>query len=488
MNIRDRVLRFRRLQKSSAAWALLRAQSAPEILGFLQTLFADDAEVPIPQARNLLNAHISDWQSEYAETGVSANVLLGRWVHEGYIRDQNGRYIMTDACATAIKFAEGLDRRETAATATHLRIVQDAVDELLFQLEADTQEREKIIRARIEELQAEHLRVLGGDFELPSDFEQRESIRTILDAAMRLAGDFRLLDDQYRERGHELFEQMSGADQGRGDVVERALDHEDELRRTPAGQAFEAFYGILADTTQRREFSAKIKRLLKTSAGEHLSLGERRWLQNLTGELMQESKRVLERRKRTSAALSGYVRTANQADRKAIDDLLEEGKRLALDLAKREDISLNTRMEAQFDVGAAGLFSADALRLASPGQATFDTEVIVNDVNDDISEEQAAKLDRFQVIALAQRMARYINSTSGKQATIGDFAKAVPIDGGIQELLGAFRIAKAVGGYTLTSFEKVEFTSTEGERCVARVPEVIVPLRNFPDDLRELEI
>lgn len=488
MNARERVLRFRRLKKSSAAWSLLRAQRAPEILGFLQTLFAGDGEVSIAQARNLLNVHISDWQSEYADTDVTANGLLAQWVREGYIRDQDGHYMMTDPCVAAIKFVDDLDKREVSATATHLRIVQDSVDDLLFSLEADALQRGALVEAKMNELRREHERIMAGDFELPNEFEQRESVRTIFGAAQRLAGDFRLLDDQYRDRGQELFEQMNAADAGRGAVVESALDHEDELKRTPAGQAFEGFYQMLADTDSRREFQAKIKRLMRSSAGEHLTQAERRFLQNLTGELMEESQRVLKRRKRMSTALSGYVRTANQAERKAIDNMLEEGKRLALELAKREDISVGRKMRAEFDVGDLSLYSPDALRLGTPKASTFDIDVVTNVTDDKISEEQAAKLDRFQVIALAKRLVDFIQSTDRSTATIGDFARAVPMTRGMEELIGAFRIAKATGAVDAHTHEDIEFFTKDGERCRARVPMMIVGLDGFPDDLRDLDL
>nr|MBV6629535.1 DUF3375 family protein [Oceanococcus sp. HetDA_MAG_MS8] len=488
MNIRERANRYERLSKH-AAWTLLKASKSSYTLAFLESLFVDNSEVPVAQAHTALNAYLADWQSGWADTDVNAKVLLRQWTAAGYIRDQDGHYVMTDACATAISFASGLDRREIAATATHLKIMQDSVDDLLYALSEDQSERSDIVLAKMEELRAEHERIMAGDFELPSDQEQKEAVRHILAAATRLAGDFRLLDDQYRERSRLLFEQINASDDGRGAVIEQALDNEDAIKRTPAGMAFEGFYDLLANSHLRQEFQAKLKRLLESPAARFLEPGERRFLKRLTSELMAESGRVRSRRKRMGAALSGYVQTANRADRVEIDRMLAEVKRLALEIAKGVDVSPHHKMRSvAINTGSLALYSPDALRLAAPKHVNFDVEVVTHEVDDDLSDEQIERMSTFQVLALAKRMAEFIASQSGQTATVGDYAKASLITGGLEELIGTFRVAKAVGGLDLQMTEEIEFWTKAGERCRATVPAILMGTDRFPDDLRELNL
>lgn len=488
LSARERILRFRRLRKDSQAWALLRAKSAPFILGFLQELFSQESEVSVAEARAALDAQLADRTTAEgdSEGGVSSSATLAAWVRASYIREQDGKYLMTDACTSAIKYAESLERRELSATATHLRVVQDSVDDLLFQLNADPTERAEILLERMKQLQLEYEQVLAGDFKLPSKPEQREAMRHILSTARSLSGDFRLLEDDYRQRSQELREMMLSEADSRGAVIEKALDHEDRLKETQAGQAFEGFYAMLSDTDLRREFRAKVKRLLETPAGEHLSDSERRFLSNLTGELMQESQRVLRRRRRSAEALSGWVKVSSVVDRKEIDRLLATARLLALEIRKREDINPVTRTNLVIDTGGALLYSPDALRLTDAKAVTFDTEVVQNDVDTAVSDAEVAKMARFQILALARRLATSLKP--GVPESLGQLTQRVPLRGGLQEVIGAFRIAEAVGGSAADMREDIYFLDTDGHLCRANVPYVIICTDDFPDDLRDLEL
>ncbi|MFK5914467.1 MAG: DUF3375 family protein, partial [Woeseiaceae bacterium] len=120
--------KFNRQYLENKAWKLLRAKNAPLILAFLMDLFKESSDVPFGKARVALDTELERcrgtgiWQTE-----TNAIAYLREWIQAGWLRDLDDQISKTDACEVALRFCQGLDQRENSATASHLRIVQEAV-------------------------------------------------------------------------------------------------------------------------------------------------------------------------------------------------------------------------------------------------------------------------------------------------------------------------------------------------------------------------
>ena len=128
MNFQGLQAKYRRLFQESAAWRLLRADNAPLILAFLNNIFADESEVPFGRARVALDAELQRCRElGIWETETNAGTYLNQWIRAGWLREMDDLLNKTDASDIAIRFCQGLDQRNAGTTASHLRIVQEAV-------------------------------------------------------------------------------------------------------------------------------------------------------------------------------------------------------------------------------------------------------------------------------------------------------------------------------------------------------------------------
>lgn len=487
MSVAARITRYRSLQREHAAWRLLRAATAPSILGFLGGAFDQQREIPIAEVRAMLNAHITDWFAPSEDSAINAQGLLTRWVKEGYIREQEGHYLMTDACEQALRFLDGMEKRHIAATATHLRQVQEAVESVVLRASEDTAQRAKILDDRIAELERQKRDLEAGNVEPMSPQEQRESVRNVYHLSQQLTGDFRFMDEEYRQSGRDLREQMMSDDQSRGDILERALDFEQELARTPAGQAFDGFYRLLADEENRMGFRGLLRELLQTSAATHLDPQERKFLKNLVGELTQESNRVLERRARNAQALSGFVKSGGIKERRAIDDALAAVTSAALALrAQKAPVSATSELPITVTTGGAHSWTPDALRVDMPVDTTFSTDFVESRPEDGISSGQIDRMSVFELRRLTGRIQEAMGNTT--QATVAELSALMPFQQGLEEVIGAFRIATAIGAEELPGMERLRFSDRHGQQFEAEVPRVLLRRDAFPDDPKDLPI
>lgn len=126
MSVYEQQARFRRLFSEHAAWRLLHADNAPIVLAFINDLFSLESEVPFGKARVALEAELPNWQEIF---GLHDNpgTYLRQWIQAGWLREHDDKLTRTDAFELALRFAQSLDQRDSNATASHLRIVQDAV-------------------------------------------------------------------------------------------------------------------------------------------------------------------------------------------------------------------------------------------------------------------------------------------------------------------------------------------------------------------------
>ena len=209
MSFHELQARFRRLYGESAAWKLLRADNAPYVLAFIADLFSEEGEVPFSRARVRLDAEIErlrelgQWQTE-----TPAGTYLNQWIAAGWLRELDDQLSKTDACETALRFSRSLDERSTGTSASHLRIVQEAVRDLAVAISPNVDERVTLLEQRKAELQREIDELKAGVVRELSEQQQRERIREVYQLASVLTGDFRRVEDEIRQLDKDLRVQL----------------------------------------------------------------------------------------------------------------------------------------------------------------------------------------------------------------------------------------------------------------------------------------
>jgi hypothetical protein len=191
--------KYRRIFDESRAWKLLRADNAPIILSFLASIFAEESEVPFSRARIDLDAELIRLRElGLWETDTSAGIYLNLWIKAGWLREMDDMLSKTEAAEIALRFCKGLDEKANVTTASHLRIVQEAVRELLVAISTSPEERLTLLEEKKAAIQHEIDQLHAGVLVELSAGEQAERIREIYQLASVLPGDFRRMEDEIR--------------------------------------------------------------------------------------------------------------------------------------------------------------------------------------------------------------------------------------------------------------------------------------------------
>ena len=175
---------YRRLYQESAVWKLLRGNNAPLVLAFLSDVFSEESEVPFERARVALDIELKRCrEAGILEGETGAGTYISQWIHSGWLREMDNRLMKTDASEMALRFCQSLDQRARGTTASHLRIVQEAVRDFSLAMNANIDERLKILEKKRSEIQREMDDLSAGLVAELSEAEKRERIREIYQLA-----------------------------------------------------------------------------------------------------------------------------------------------------------------------------------------------------------------------------------------------------------------------------------------------------------------
>ncbi len=475
--------RFGRLKSEHAAWRLLRADNAPLMLSFVSELFREESEIPFGQARVALQSELDRLMDEGREVGKAAGAYLREWIQAGWLRELDGRLTCTDACDVALRFCQSLEQRDVNASASHLRIVQDAVTQLAVELSPNPKERIALLEHKKAMLQREIDNLTAGVIHELSEAEQRERIREIYQLASVLTGDFRRVEDEIRLLDQELRVQMIESGGSRGEVILALLEKEQILAESDAGRAFDGFFQLLCDQHRSIELREQLRSILARPAAQHLSAEEARFLGHLVRELTRESKRVFQVRRRTEENLRAYIESGAHMENRAVERLLRQLEQLAVRFNER-DFHLEKATSLVLPSGSVRIRSIESMRLRVPEEQLDTCSIQVQVNHSRPSDSMLDCLETVQIMEVAGKM-RDTLCQEGPM-TVAMLIQQHAIEAGLEELVAYLRVARNVGGAHLEEREWVIVKDRKGTSIRASIPCYSLSAEMFPEDIAEV--
>ena len=465
---------------------MLRSDNAPYILAFIADMFCEESEIPYGRARIMLDAEIERsrelgiWSTE-----ISAANYLNQWIMSGWLREMDDLLTKTDASEIALRFCKGLDERNSGTTASHLRIVQNAVRDLEIAITSNTNKRLSLLESKKAEIQQEIDALQAGVVPEFNEAEQKEQLINIYQLASVLTGDFRRVEDEIRVLDKDLRVQIIEGDSSRGGVLLSVMDKEELLSTTDAGSAFEGFFQLLCDQNRSMEFSEQLRSILSRPVAQHLSGSQHQFLSKLMRELNRESERVFRVRRRTEEGLRSYIESGVATENQAVDRLLSKLERQAL-LLRDKGFDLKTETALCLPVGPIKIKSPESMRLRNPDDR-IDTSGVDEIANSrEPSSHVLNCLETVQVKEIAQLTLSMLQKLG--PMSIAELVKLNPLKSGLEELVAYLRVAKAIGATVIEQKEDVVVADKQGITLKASIPTYRLTAKLFPKDLDELAI
>lgn len=483
MNFSHSLAKYRRLYKENKVWKLLRATTAPLILAFIEQVFSSGQnEISYSQARILLDAELekNHW---YADT--PAAIYINQWVKDGWLREMDNKLTKTDTCEIALRFCQSFDERNINTSASHLRIVQEAVRELVIALNENPEERIALLNQRKAELEKEITNIQTKGINTLSDQQRRERLREIYQLASVLTNDFRYVEDEIRRLDQEIRIKMIEKDNNRGEVLQATMDQEALLAQSDAGSAFESFFQLLCDSNRSTEFKEQLDIILNQISDNYLQPRQRKFLKRLLQELTQESEHIFQIRRRTEENLKTYIKSGAAQEKRTVDRLITQLEQLAVNFSKN-NINLKQATHLILPTGNIEINSPDSICLKEPIAAIQITDITEHTNSVVPSETVLTLLDTIQIKEVADSI--YHNLCTFGPLTIAGLVEKKPINFGLEELVAYLRIAQHIQATDLNEKESIIIQDKQGIQIKATLPKYLLSASLFPDNLEELSL
>lgn len=241
--------------ETSPAMRLLRSPNAPFVIDFLERQFKQSGRIAVPHADLLasLIAYQDNLQESYP----------GRFVAkaDGYLAEWSSRdtrwlqrfleagcdeplYQLTPHTEDVFVFLDRVLERDLGfvGTESRLKLIIDTLSDLVVGSSDDPQ-------ARLEHLRAEAARIDEEIAQIETDgyvakyqpAQIRERFVTAVSLLRHLQGDFRAVEETFREITAQVQRRQAAGGEKRGGILEFALDAEDVLKREDQGVSFYEF-------------------------------------------------------------------------------------------------------------------------------------------------------------------------------------------------------------------------------------------------------
>ena len=323
----------------SGALRVLKKDTAPLILGFLNAVFRADHAVARTEREMVarLTEYIERVNEEAAKIVITgrAKDFLSQWCDPkfGVLKNRYNEalevvYELTPDADAALTFIEG-SRRDFIGTESKLRTIAEKLEEIVANTDSDRHRRIDRLRADRAKLDQQIQELLRGD-PVPtfSRIEVTERYQLVQDLALSLRRDFTVIRERFQQLARRIVEQHSAGGMKRGHVVRGAIDDELRLRESDEGQSFAAFQQFLLQPESQERFFDLIGRVetLELIPKEQREAGV---LKNLPSVLLEEAGGVVETNRRLSAALRRVLDSVATGRRQQTAAIIAEIKALA---------------------------------------------------------------------------------------------------------------------------------------------------------------
>ncbi len=357
---------------------VLAARHASLILGFLHAAFKTK-QIIVVSHQDLVLQLASSLEARGHDESVDGDVvdraaqLIDAWCGEQsrYLRkytDDDGvvQHELTPAMELALRWLDDLQPREFVGTESRFQDLLRRIADLAEKSSGDPGKRIADLEQRRAEIDAEIEAIrTTGQARTFSSVQIRERLQEISRDARALLGDFRQVEENFRDLVREIHREQSEGQTDRGGILGHTLDMVEALHKAPQGQSFDAFWRFLVADSGRDEIDALVDQVYRV-AGEHSVEGPDALLRRLKHHLHQAGRKVVDSNRILAEKLSRVLAERVVREQRRTRELIADIKRLALaavDAPPREEAFLAVQ-------GSASLGTVMARPLSLPQKET----------------------------------------------------------------------------------------------------------------------
>lgn len=477
---------YDRLRKE-AAWKLLSADLAPDVLALLQHLLYDTQRaLPASVLHERLTTELAELRAQGRDLQGSAAQYVGQWLREGWLERRfpegalEEEFELSAAAQQALRVVAGLQTSRAVATESRLSLVMDELAKLSRDTDTDPTSRLQVLQEERRRLDAQIAAVAAGDVPVLEDARAAERLREIVALAQELTEDFRRVRDDFARLYREFRERILQGEGHRGAVLEDLFAGVDVIAESGPGRTFAAFWKLLNDPEQSALLEASVDALAARPFVQVVGRDERRFLRGLTRTLLERAGSVNNTQTGFARSLRSFVQSREYQEHRRLTKLIQGATSLALPV--REHLRPENPTGFELRLSMATFRSLGRWKLHDPVQpiqagaleSGDEAEVSIEDIAGQVA------LSEIDVRGLREQIRTVLEHQS--QCSVGAVLQRFPASQGLGSIVGYVFLGTKHGQVSAEHRERVGWLTSAGESRFAYIP-LIYFFREQRDDI-----
>ena len=237
---------------------------------------------------------------------------------------------LTTATERVMQWVEDLQARPFISAESRLELIFRNIEEIVLFSTSDADQRIAALRAQQADLQTQIDSIESSNTaEAYTPVQLTERFANALDLARGLAGDFRQLEDNFKEVARALAQAHHQPGTTKGQMVGQLLDTHAALKQSSQGQTFYAFWNLLSSPNRQQRWRDLTKQVYRLE-GIDPALRSNRLLERLSTILLIEGERVVRSNERMATTLRRALESAATGEDRRLRELTHEIQQLAI--------------------------------------------------------------------------------------------------------------------------------------------------------------
>ncbi|WP_460765462.1 DUF3375 domain-containing protein [Niabella terrae] len=446
------------LIRSSPALQMLRMRSVGWVLPFLYQAFKEQRMMVmkedqlLPLLADMLNTQVEgtedleDARIEFGEDEMSrARKYLQSWVQKRMLQDfpdteGNTNYQLSAYTEKVFQWMQNLQvGQHHVGTESRFKMLFASLRDMVENTEDDREKKLQILKDRRAEIDKEIKAIeLGVAPQRYNNAQVQERVDLFTKLCYELIGDFREVEDNFKQIHRSIVEQHTKAEQNKGAILGFAFESFDALRSSNQGKSFYAFWDFLISRSGQEDWRQLTEQLLILLEDRGLDT-DTVFLQNIKSFLLEQGKAVYDANDKMAEKLSRIISEKEIARHRRLRQQIGSIKELMFELMEEEFVE-------------AGLILEEAAEI----KMVMDRKLMLEEKKaPGVLKQPVAAVEK---IADVERFSRLLNTTfidkkllwlkveqaleRTQTATLGEVLEATSLDNGLAEVVSYYGFVK----------------------------------------------
>lgn len=320
---------------------LLRSPNGALTLTFLHRAFKEHHAISVPEshlrarlenfleeARSLHPGSYPQPAAEYLATWCGDEQLLLKKLYSDQVEEPV--FELTSGAERAMQWIEDLQAKPFVSAESRLELILRNLEEIVLFSTSDVEKRVAALREQQVAIQVQiDSMMLSNTAEAYTPVQLTERFANALDLARGLTGDFRQLEENFKEVARSLAESHAQPGAKKGRMVGQLLDTHAAIKESPQGQSFYAFWNLLSSPQRQQRWRELTRQVYRIEAIDSV-LRSNRLIDRLSSLLLVEGERVVRSNERMAATLRRALESAASGEDQRLRELIHEIQQAAI--------------------------------------------------------------------------------------------------------------------------------------------------------------